>query len=35
MNLLEGLEKFGLDKMDTEHIFEEEKKEEDIMLNGY
>ena len=27
MNLLEGLEKFGLDKMDTEHIFEEEKKE--------
>ena len=29
MNLLEGLEKFGLDKMDTEHIFEEEKKEEE------
>ena len=29
MNLLDGLEKFGLDKMDTEHIFEEEKKEEE------
>lgn len=28
MNLLEGLEKFGLDQMDTEHIFEDEKKEE-------
>ncbi len=28
MNLLEGLEKFGLDHMDTEHIFEDEKKEE-------
>lgn len=28
MNLLEGLEKFGLDNMDTEHIFEDEKKEE-------
>ena len=26
MNLLEGLEKFGLDQMDTEHIFEDEKK---------
>lgn len=28
MNLLEGLEKFGLDQMDTEHIFEDDKKEE-------
>lgn len=27
MNLLEGLEKFGLDHMDTEHLFEDEKKE--------
>lgn len=26
MNLLEGLEKFGLDQMDTEHIFEDEKR---------
>jgi hypothetical protein len=26
MNLLSGLEKFGLDQMDTEHLFEEEKK---------
>lgn len=30
MNLLEGLEKFGLDQMDTEHIFEDEKKEEKV-----
>jgi len=28
MNLLSGLEKFGLEQMDTEHLFEEEKKEE-------
>lgn len=27
MNLLEGLEKFGLDNMDTKNLFEEEKKE--------
>lgn len=27
MNLLSGLEKFGLEQMDTEHLFEEEKKE--------
>ena len=27
MNLLSGLEKFGLNPMDTEHLFEEEKKE--------
>lgn len=27
MNLLSGLEKFGLSPMDTEHLFEEEKKE--------
>ena len=26
MNLLSGLEKFGLDQMDTEHLFDEEKK---------
>lgn len=25
MNLLSGLEKFGLDQMDTDHLFEEEK----------
>lgn len=30
MNLLEGLEKFGLAHMDTEHIFEDEKKEETV-----
>ena len=29
MNLLSGLEKFGLDQMDTEHLFDEEKKEVD------
>lgn len=32
MNLLEGLEKFGLDRMDTEHIFDEEKKEEVVAV---
>ena len=27
MNLLSGLEKFGLDQMDTDHLFEEEKSD--------
>lgn len=27
MNLLQGLEKFGLEEMDTSHLFEDEKKE--------
>ena len=27
MNLLSGLEKFGLDQMDTVHLFEEENSD--------